>query len=166
LDLELFFRRKTMLKLFYSGSLNAKSIRGLADLYKVSEQTIRQDWKHRSEWEPLIWAMNDCKNDPVKILRKFQYAQEQALKLMGNADQDSVKVAAIGRYNESIQLEFELSQSAGMLPKVSVVPQINLGVDVSVQNRISVNGTPELSEYERIVKRMQMDNISKTCSSE
>jgi hypothetical protein len=164
LDLELFFRRKTMLKLFYSGSLNAKSIRGLADLYKVSEQTIRQDWKRRSEWEPLIWAMNDCKNDPVKILRKFQFAQEQALKLMGNADQDSVKVAAIGRYNESIRLEFELNQSAGMLPKVSVAPQINLGVDVNVQNRVSVSGTSDLAEYERIVKSIQVGSIPKTCS--
>jgi hypothetical protein len=164
LDLELFFRRKTMLKLFYSGSLNAKSIRGLADLYKVSEQTIRQDWKHRSEWEPLIWAMNDCKNDPAKILRKFQFAQEQALKLMGNADQDSVKVAAIGRYNESVRSEFELSQSAGMLPKVSVGPQINLGVDVNVQNRVSISGTSDLAEYERIVKSIQVGSIPKTCS--
>ena len=164
MDLELFFRRKTMLKLFYSGSLNAKSIRGLADLYKVSEQTIRQDWKRRSEWEPLIWAMNDCKNDPAKILRKFQFAQEQALKLMGNADQDSVKVAAIGRYNESVRSEFELSQSAGMLPKVSVAPQINLGVDVNVQNRVSVSGTSDLAEYERIVKSIQVGSIPKPCS--
>lgn len=161
MDLELFFRRKTMLKLFYSGSLNAKSIRGLADLYKVSEQTIRQDWKRRSEWEPLIWAMNDCKNDPVKILRKFQFAQEQALKLMGNADQDSVKVAAIGRYNESVRSEFELSQSAGMLPKVSVAPQINLGVDVNVQNRVSVSGTSDLAKYERIVRSIQIGSIPK-----
>jgi hypothetical protein len=161
LDLELFFRRKTMLKLFYSGSLNAKSIRGLADLYKVNEQTIRQDWKRRSEWEPLIWAMNDCKNDPVKILRKFQFAQEQALKLMGNADQDSVKVAAIGRYNESVRSEFELSQSAGMLPKVSVSPQINLGVDVNVQNRVSVSGTSDLAKYERIVRSIQIGSIPK-----
>lgn len=150
-----------MLKLFYSGSLNAKSIRGLADLYKVSEQTIRQDWKRRSEWEPLIWAMNDCKNDPVKILRKFQFAQEQALKLMGNADQDSVKVAAIGRYNESVRSEFELSQSAGMLPKVSVAPQINLGVDVNVQNRVSVSGTSDLAKYERIVRSIQIGSIPK-----
>jgi hypothetical protein len=150
-----------MLKLFYSGSLNAKSIRGLADLYKVNEQTIRQDWKRRSEWEPLIWAMNDCKNDPVKILRKFQFAQEQALKLMGNADQDSVKVAAIGRYNESVRLEFELSQSAGMLPKVSVAPQINLGVDVNVQNRVSVSGTSDLAKYERIVRSIQIGSIPK-----
>ena len=161
MDLELFFRRKTMLKLFYSGSLNAKSIRGLADLYKVNEQTIRQDWKRRSEWEPLIWAMNDCKNDPVKILRKFQFAQEQALKLMGNADQDSVKVAAIGRYNESVRSEFELSQSAGMLPKVSVAPQINLGVDVNVQNRVSVSGTSDLAKYERIVRSIQIGSIPK-----
>ena len=150
-----------MLKLFYSGSLNAKSIRGLADLYKVNEQTIRQDWKRRSEWEPLIWAMNDCKNDPVKILRKFQFAQEQALKLMGNADQDSVKVAAIGRYNESVRSEFELSQSAGMLPKVSVAPQINLGVDVNVQNRVSVSGTSDLAKYERIVRSIQIGSIPK-----
>lgn len=150
-----------MLKLFYSGSLNAKSIRGLADLYKVNEQTIRQDWKRRSEWEPLIWAMNDCKNDPVKILRKFQFAQEQALKLMGNADQDSVKVAAIGRYNESVRSEFELSQSAGMLPKVSVSPQINLGVDVNVQNRVSVSGTSDLAKYERIVRSIQIGSIPK-----
>jgi hypothetical protein len=150
-----------MLKLFYSGSLNAKSIHGLADLYKVSEQTIRQDWKHRSEWEPLIWAMNDCKNDPAKILRKFQFAQEQALKLMGNADQDSVKVAAIGRYNESVRSEFELSQSAGMLPKVSVAPQINLGVDVNVQNRVSVSGTSDLAKYERIVRSIQIGSIPK-----
>jgi len=150
-----------MLKLFYSGSLNAKSIRGLADLYKVSEQTIRQDWKRRSEWEPLIWAMNDCKNDPAKILRKFQFAQEQALKLMGNADQDSVKVAAIGRYNESVRSEFELSQSAGMLPKVSVAPQINLGVDVNVQNRVSVSGTSDLAKYERIVRSIQIGSIPK-----
>lgn len=150
-----------MLKLFYSGSLNAKSIRGLADLYKVSEQTIRQDWKRRSEWEPLIWAMNDCKNDPVKILRKFQFAQEQALKLMGNADQDSVKVAAIGRYNESVRSEFELSQSAGMLPKVSVAPQINLGVDVNVQNRVSVSGTSDLAKFERIVRSIQIGSIPK-----
>jgi hypothetical protein len=150
-----------MLKLFYSGSLNAKSIRGLADLYKVSEQTIRQDWKRRSEWEPLIWAINDCKNDPVKILRKFQFAQEQALKLMGNADQDSVKVAAIGRYNESVRSEFELSQSAGMLPKVSVAPQINLGVDVNVQNRVSVSGTSDLAKYERIVRSIQIGSIPK-----
>jgi len=150
-----------MLKLFYSGSLNAKSIRGLADLYKVREQTIRQDWKRRSEWEPLIWAMNDCKNDPVKILRKFQFSQEQALKLMGNADQDSVKVAAIGRYNESVRSEFELSQSAGMLPKVSVAPQINLGVDVNVQNRVSVSGTSDLAKYERIVRSIQIGSIPK-----
>jgi len=150
-----------MLKLFYSGSLNAKSIRGLADLYKVNEQTIRQDWKRRSEWEPLIWAMNDCKNDPVKILRKFQFAQEQALKLMGNADQDSVKVAAIGRYNESVRSEFELSQSAGMLPKVSVAPQISLGVDVNVQNRVSVSGTSDLAKYERIVRSIQIGGIPK-----
>lgn len=153
-----------MLKLFYSGSLNAKSIRGLADLYKVNEQTIRQDWKRRSEWEPLIWAMNDCKNDPVKILRKFQFAQEQALKLMGNADQDSVKVAAIGRYNESVRSEFELSQSAGMLPKVSVAPQISLGVDVNVQNRVSVSGTSDLAKYERIVRSIQIGSIPKQSS--
>ena len=85
---------------------------------------------------------------------------------MGSADQDSVKVAAIGRYSDIIRLEIELRQSLGKLPKVSVAPQINLGVDVSVQNRIDVNGTPELSEYERIVKRIQMENISKVCSQE
>jgi hypothetical protein len=165
-DLDLFFRRKKMLKLYYADSLNAKTMAVLAEQYHVSVHAIRQDWKRRSVWEPLIWAMSDCKNDPTKILRKFQFSQEQALKLMGSADQDSVKVAAIGRYNESVRSEFELSQSAGMLPKVSVAPQINLGVDVNVQNQISINGTPELSEYERIVKRIQMENISKVCSQE
>jgi len=166
MDLDLFVRRKTMLKLYYANSLNAKNIHVLAEQNHVSEQTIRKDWNRRSIWEPLIWAMSDCKNDPEVILRGFQFAKEQALKLMGSADQDSVKVAAIGRYSDIICLEIELRQSLGKLPKVSVAPQINLGVDVSVQNRISVSGTPELSEYERIVKRIQVDNISKACSSE
>ncbi len=164
MDLELFLRRKTLPKLHYVNALSAKTIRGLADQYHVSEQTIRQDWKRRSVWEPLIWAMNDCKNDPAKILRKFQFSQEQALRLMGNADQDSAKVAAIGRYNESVRLEFELSQNAGLLPKVSVAPQINLGVDVNVQNRVSVSGTSDLAEYERIVKSIQVGSIPKPCS--
>ena len=145
LELYLFVRRKTMLRLYYANSLTPKSIHALAEQNNVDDQTIRRDWNRRSVWEPLIWAMSDCKNDPAKILRKFHFAQEQALKLMGNADQDSVKVAAIGRYNESVRSEFELSQSAGMLPKVSVTPQINLGVDVSVQNRINVNGKDKIA---------------------
>ncbi len=166
MDLDLFFRRKYMLKLHYANSLNAKTIRGLAEQSHVSEQTIRKDWNRRPVWEPLIWAMSDCKNDAELILRGFLFAKEQALKLMGSADQDRVKVAAIGRYTDIIRLEIELRQSLGKLPKVSVAPQINLGVDVSVQNQINVNGTPELSEYERIVKRIQMENISKVCSQE
>ena len=39
----------------------------------------------------------------------------QALRLMGSADQDSVKVAAIGRYSDIIRLEIELRQSLGKL---------------------------------------------------
>lgn len=166
MNLDLFVRRKTMLRLHYANSLNPKSIHALAEQNNVSEYAIRKDWNRKSIWEPLIWAMSDCKNDAEIILRGFLFAQEQALKLMWNADQDSVKVAAIGRYSDIIRLEIELRQSLGKLPKVSVAPQINLGVDVSVQNRIDVNGTPELSEYERIVKRIQMENISKVCSQE
>jgi hypothetical protein len=90
----------------------------MAEDEDITENAIYQDWGRHAFWEPLIWAMTDCKNDPETILRGFELAKEASLKLMGSASQDSVKVAAVGRYVETLRLEIELRQSLGLLTKI------------------------------------------------
>jgi hypothetical protein len=62
---------------------------------------------------------------------------------MGNADQDSVKVAAIGRYNESVRLEIELGQSLGNLPKVA--EKVEQKIEGGINDRVVIidNSKPE-----------------------
>ena len=164
MNLDQFVRRKTMLKLYYANSLTPTTMRALAEQSHISEYAIRKDWNRKSIWEPVIWAMSDCKNDPEVILRGLLFAKEQALKLMGSADQDSVKVAAIGRYSDIIRLEVELRQSLGTLPKVA--EKVEQKIEGKIESNVNV--TDNLAEYEHLIKafRIEKSDIPKNHSDE
>ena len=124
MSMQLYYRRRQLLFLYYSGRLSKQAMIGLSKLevdygFNSSYHAIRVDWSRRTEWEMLIWHMEQDLEDLETLLNYFKLAREEALNLSRSADQDSVKVAAIGRLTEIISKEIELRQSLGKLPKMA-----------------------------------------------
>lgn len=126
MTLELYGRRKTMLELYYAGAFNKTTFKKLAEQENASEQALRRDWNRRKQWEPLIWMAKQSEEDIHKLLYVLQIARERAVSLMRSADQDSVKVSAIGKLTEIIRREIELRQSLGLLKREPEKSEIEL----------------------------------------
>lgn len=108
-----------MLELYYADALNKRTMIGLAEDEGKTYDTLRKDWSRRLEWEPLIWKIEQSKEDVEGILYNLRMARARAVGLMRSASQDSVRVAAIGKLIDAISKEIELRQSLGFLPKMA-----------------------------------------------
>ena len=123
MNLAVFHRRKQLLAAYYSGILNPAFMRELAVQYHCSQAALYADWERRAKWEPLIWASQEAHEDGKALLGQLQLAREAALRLMLNPRLgDNARVAAIGRFTETVKTEIEMRQSLGLLPKITASP--------------------------------------------
>lgn len=128
-----FNRRKTMLELHYAGGLNYGAMQQLAEETHVNVDSVRRDWDRRQNWEGLIWRMSKGQADPVPILNRMEIAEENALRLIQTAKQESVQVAALKAYPAIVAKKMELLQALGRLPKLEP------GTTVEVNNYNTTN---------------------------
>lgn len=119
MSLRLYARRKKLLELYYAGAFTPKTFTMLAETEGVSANALRKDWRNKLKWERLVWMAEESEDDYNWLLYIMQMALERAVSLMRAADQDSVKVAAIGRVADIARRLIELKQSLGQLPKVA-----------------------------------------------
>ncbi len=150
--LELFHRRKRLLFTLYSDLLTPAVMEELAGQFHCTEDALYKDLERRAKWEPLIWENYEAREDGKAILRLLQFARETLLVLMRNPQiQDSARVGAAGRYTENIKADVELRQGLGLLPKVTVPPQVQ--VNNYVQQNTEIQETANLlAEYEHFFK--------------
>ena len=130
MGLKLYARRKRMLELYYAGAFTPKTFTALSEQEGVTADALRRDWRNRGDWEPLIWKAEQSGEDINNLLYILQMARERAVSLMRAADQDSVKVAAVGRVTEIVRREIELKQSLGLLTKAADKLEINGKIEV------------------------------------
>lgn len=164
MDLDLFYRRKRLLLLYYSGSLNSTAFRRLAEQFteanerlgikrKVTEASLRKDFARRAKWEPFIWANSDASDDGKDTLKFLELARENAIRLMQSADNDNAKVGAARTLAVIVKTEVELRQSLGLLPRVNMEPQVKVNVAVTNQQSVELSETTELlRRYEFLFK--------------
>lgn len=137
MSLSQFNRRKTMLELYYAGTLNYKAMEALAEEYGLNVDSVRRDWDRRSHWEGLIWQMQKGQADPVPILNKMEIAEENALRLIQTARTEGVQVAALKAYPAIVSKKMELLQALGRLPKTELQPIVE--VNQNITNNVVVN---------------------------
>jgi hypothetical protein len=164
MDLDLFYRRKRLLILHYSGAVNSVTLRALAKQLtenygsqgihkKVAEFASRRDYDRRAKWEPFIWANWSASDDGKDVLKFLELARENAIRLMQGADNDSAKVGAARTLAAVVKIEVELRQSLGLLPRVNMEPQVKIDNVVQVQQKVELSETTELlKRYEFLFK--------------
>jgi hypothetical protein len=133
MDLALFHRRKTMLITHYSGRLNPASLKQLSLDFGCTQKALLNDWAERENWEPFIWENHQAHDDGKALLNQMQLAREEAVYLMKTAKGGNARVGAIARLVEAVQVDIELRQSLGLLPRAKMEPAVNVEVNVANQ---------------------------------
>jgi len=133
MTVELYDRRKAMLDLHYSGVKSITLIKEIASQYEITYDTARMDWHRRSKWEPLIWRMENSKEDVERLLYHLRLGRERALILMRTANNDNAKVGAIGKLIELVTKEIELRQSLGALPRIA--DKLEVSQELTIQRK-------------------------------
>lgn len=179
-DLALFNRRKRLLLLYHSGNLNSYSLKALCNQLnennvlsgitkKVTMAALYKDLQRMPRWEPFIYAMLashiEAEQDAEEYLKFLKLAREKALFLMIAADNDSVKVCAIGKLIDVVSKEVRLRQSLGQLPNVER-NVMNIGSVTQNQQFNIVTNEELLRQYDELVRRYRRQQLQGNDSSE
>jgi len=167
--LDLLYIRKRLLYLHYSFNISSAAFRKLAEQLsetnellgsrrRVSCEYLRQEYRRRGSWEPLVWAAfegtPEIKKNTHDVLKFLSFARMNAIALIEAADNDSARVGAIGKLVTVIEKEITLRQSLGELPRVTMEPAGKVDVNVNTERQLNFQATTEaLRAYEFLFKR-------------
>ncbi len=118
MTIDLYERRRKMLRLHYSGVAHHRIFQQISLEEGIPVDSIRKDWQRRKEWQDLIWRMTHDHKDVRELLYILRLGREKALRLATTARRDTTKVSALRVLIEIVVKEIELRQSLGEYPRV------------------------------------------------
>jgi hypothetical protein len=118
MDLQLYYRRRDMLRFHSRGLKLVDYIEKLTNKYNCSRRAIESDFSRRNEWIPKILSLDDAKALVNELMLTLKEARTAAWRIFHEADNDNARVGALRFLGDSVFRQIEVMQSLGSLQQV------------------------------------------------
>ena len=129
MQINLYYRRKDMLRFHSRGLKLSDYIEQLAQKHKCSKRALRADFSRRNKWLPQILLLDDTKGLVNELMLTLHEVRAAAWRVFHESDNDSARVGALKLLGESVFRQIEVMQSLGDLEKVPEKRESVLSVD-------------------------------------